>query len=67
MRSRKKLKTFAVHVYIIIMVMLRSQNKITDFLMILAWASPFHLHQSGRNTRRAWLKPGQLVCTGTVY
>ena len=23
------------------MVVLRSQNKITDFLMILAWASPF--------------------------
>ena len=23
------------------MVILRSQNKITDFLMILAWASPF--------------------------
>ena len=26
-----------------------------------------HLHQSSLNTRRAWLKPGQLVCTGTVY
>ena len=25
------------------MVILRSQNKITDFLMILAWASPFNL------------------------
>ena len=24
------------------MVILRSQNKITDFLMILAWASPFN-------------------------
>ena len=23
------------------MVILRTQNKITDFLMILAWASPF--------------------------
>ena len=23
------------------MVILRSQNKITDFFMILAWASPF--------------------------
>ena len=25
------------------MVILRSQNKITDFLKILAWASPFNL------------------------
>ena len=25
------------------MVILRSQNKITDFLMILAWASPFNM------------------------
>ena len=24
------------------MVILRSQNKITDFLLILAWASPFN-------------------------
>ena len=24
------------------MVILRSQNKITDFLMMLAWASPFN-------------------------
>ena len=26
------------------MVLLKSQNKITDFLMILAWASPFKLN-----------------------
>ena len=25
------------------MVILRTRNKITDFLMILAWASPFNL------------------------
>ena len=25
------------------MVILRTRNKITDFLMILAWASPFKL------------------------
>ena len=25
------------------MVILRGQNKITDFLMILAWASPFNI------------------------
>ena len=30
-------------------------------------ACHLHLHQSSLNTRRAWLKPGQLVCTGTVY
>ena len=40
----QKIKKNAVlvygHVYII-MVILRSQNKITDFLMILAWACPF--------------------------
>ena len=27
------------------MVILRTQNKITDFLMILAWASPFKIFQ----------------------
>ena len=26
------------------MVIFKSQNKITDFLMILAWASPFKVH-----------------------
>ena len=30
------------------MVILRSQNKITEFLMILAWASPFKDFQSER-------------------
>ena len=28
------------------MVILRSQNKITDFFMILAWASPFNTTDS---------------------
>ena len=28
------------------MVILRSQNKITDFFMILAWASPFKVPMS---------------------
>ena len=28
------------------MVILRTRNKITDFLMILAWASPFNLTSS---------------------
>ena len=27
------------------MVILRSQNKITDFFMILAWTSPFNLRR----------------------
>ena len=39
-QHKKIKKTFAVlvygHVYIIIMVILRSQNKITDFFIILA-------------------------------
>ena len=30
------------------MVILRTRNKITDFLMILAWASPFNLAQIQR-------------------
>ena len=29
------------------MVILRTRNKITDFLMILAWASPFNLFHLG--------------------
>ena len=29
------------------MVILRSQNKITDFLMILAWACPINLLSAG--------------------
>ena len=45
MRSTKIKKTFSVlvygHVYIIIMVILIRQNKITDFFMILAWACQF--------------------------
>ena len=32
------------------MVILRSQNKITDFLMILPWASPFHLSETESET-----------------
>ena len=28
------------------MVILRSKNKITDFLMILAWASPFKYYET---------------------
>ena len=27
------------------MVILRTRNKITDFLMILAWASPFNMYK----------------------
>ena len=55
------------------MVIYRSQNKITDFLMILAWASPFN----GRSQRpdndlrvdvayyRA-CRPTHVCSTGTV-
>ena len=35
------------------MVILRSQNKITDFFMILAWASPFKSH-FGKRLLRKW-------------
>ena len=30
------------------MVILKTQNKITDFLMILAWASPFKIINTER-------------------
>ena len=37
------------------MVILRSQNKITDFLMILAWASPFKSYWfTGGEADRTW-------------
>ena len=29
------------------MVILRGQNKITDFFMILSWASPFNTYSAG--------------------
>ena len=45
-KKTEKLKTFAVvvygHVYII-SIILRGQNKIIDFFIITAWASPFNL------------------------
>ena len=37
------------------MIILRSQNKITDFLMILAWASPFK--------QRIYPRCGKYVCS----
>ena len=45
MRSSKikKLCSFSLWTCLHHMVILRSQNKITDFLMILAWASPFNI------------------------
>ena len=33
------------------MVILRTRNKITDFLMILAWASPFNAYNSSSDPR----------------
>ena len=43
MRSTKILKLYSSSLWTCLhhMVILRSQKKITDFLMILAWASPF--------------------------
>ena len=39
------------------MVILRSQNKITDFLVILVWASPFNLENSLfiKDTNETWV------------
>ena len=42
MRSTK-IKNVAVLVYLHHMVILRSQNKIIDFFMILAWDCPFNI------------------------
>ena len=44
MRSRKKLKNCSSSLWTCLhhMVILRTRNKTTDFLMILAWASPFN-------------------------
>ena len=39
------------------MVILGTRNKITDFLMILAWASPF----KGRNSLKNW--PSEINCS----
>ena len=43
------------------MVILRTRNKITDFFMILAWASPFNLltatGQSEIKSNDPWYKP----------
>ena len=35
------------------MVILRTRNKITDFLMILAWASPFKITHLNHNKDQA--------------
>ena len=61
--AAQKFKKIAVLVYVhvyIIMVILRTRNKITDFFMILAWASPFkglitqtdHCLKIARNDKR---------------
>ena len=46
MRSTKILKICSSSLWTCLhhMVILRTQNKITDFFMILAWASPFKQH-----------------------
>ena len=45
MRSTKIVKNCSSSLWTCLhhMVILRAQKKITDFLMILAWASPFNL------------------------
>ena len=59
MRSKKILKICSSSLCTCLhhMIIFRTRNKITDFLMILAWASPFNqtspnLHGSCRNTSR---------------
>ena len=37
------------------MVILRTRNKITDFLMILAWASPFNVSGPSNQPFKAWI------------
>ena len=36
------------------MIVLRSQNKITDFLMILSWASPFNAEPTLQSTLKQY-------------
>ena len=38
------------------MVISRTRNKITDFLMILAWASPFKKNKDEQFLRYVWLR-----------
>ena len=51
------------------MVILRTRNKITDFFMILAWASPFNLHFNFFTPAISWRKTaatsGNFVQNGT--
>ena len=49
------------------LIALEESTQIDRILSSLESVHNLHLHQSSLNTRRAWLKPGQLVCTGTVY
>ena len=44
------------------MVILRSQNKITDFLMLLAWASPFNKITSKANFTLGFLRRNLKAC-----
>ena len=43
------------------MVILRTRNKITDFLMTLAWASPFKAYMATLCTITAWLSTVGMV------
>ena len=67
MRSTKIKKTFAVLVYGLstaYMVILISQNKITDFFMILAWACPFNMNQSNSSYVDTAIAESYIVQTG---
>ena len=46
MRSTKIIKicSYSLCTRLHHMVILRTRNKITDFFMVLAWASPFNAH-----------------------
>ena len=66
MRSKKIKKAFAVLVYEHHMVILGSQNKITDFLIIFALASPFKFPVLNRNKFTIKLGGGPRVVVSTA-
>ena len=49
------------------MVILRSQNKITDFLMILAWACPFKAAENSLLKTTVLFLRGVSVLKGSLY
>ena len=51
------------------MIILRSQNKITDFLMILAWACPFKvIHLNENDTKYLGARRAEVpLCTNISH